>query len=99
MEKDPSFEKIAERIVTWAAHNPLPADEAERRYAHLLAGLPPIPARKPEWKILTLGRMAVRYWQDRVEEVQQSLDQLRLSPALGFRGAGPSAAPTAECLL
>src|ERR1700722_19451718 len=90
MEKEPSIEQTAERIVYWAAQNPLGAEEAEKRYAHLLAGLPPIPARKPEWMVFTLGKLALRYWKERVEDFQQSLDDLRLSPALASRGNGPA---------
>lgn len=92
MEKDPSFEQAAERIVCWAAQNPLSAEEAEQRYPHLLAGLARLPARRPEWAIFTLGKLAVRYWKDRVEDFQQTLDDLTLTPALALRGAGAGGA-------
>jgi hypothetical protein len=92
MEKEPSFEQTAERIVSWAARHPLSAAETEKRYAHLLAGLPPIPARTPEWAIFTLGKLAVRYWKDRVEDFQQALDDRSPSAALAFRGSGSAEA-------
>lgn len=101
MDQDHSFESAAEHIVAWAARNPLSAAEAERRYGHLLAGLPPIPAPQAEWARFSLGRLAVRFWKDRVEEMRQSLDAISLGTAApAFRGGPPPSAPAgAERLL
>ncbi|HEY3755849.1 MAG TPA: hypothetical protein VGL42_06845 [Opitutaceae bacterium] len=97
MESDPSLEQTARRIVQWAAENPLSAEEAERRYASLLSGLPSLRAAQPEWKLFKLGRQAMRYWRDRVEDWQQSLEPL--SPAFALRGAAAAEVRAPECIL
>lgn len=99
MEKDPSIEKAAERIVAWAAQNPLSAAEAEQRYAHLLAGLQPIPARTPAWAMARLGRLAVRYWNERVDELRQAVDAISLTPAAALRGGAPASVGAEERIL
>lgn len=99
MESDPSLEQTARRIVQWAAENPLSAQEAERRYASLLRGLPSLPAAQPGWTLFTLGKQAMRYWRDRVDEWRQSLDALSPAPAFAFRGAPAAGAAKPECIL
>jgi hypothetical protein len=95
MDNQPPIEAAADRIVRWAAQHPLSKDEAESRYAHLLASLNPIEAERDlraRWSAFDLGRLVIRYWRDRVEDLSESL----ASPAGAFsslvaaRGAAAS---------
>jgi hypothetical protein len=100
MDNERHIEAAADRIVRWAASHPLSLQEAESRYAHLLNGLPAMERDRPaRWSAFRLGRLAVRYLQDQVEDLQQSL-AAAVSPAAAFRGAGPAAAsPAPERIL
>lgn len=91
MNNDADFENIAERIVRWAADHPLSADEVERKYARLLAGLSPLPA--PEWSVFRLGRWAVRYCKGKAEELQESFGAAALPVGVGVRGPPAVSAP------
>lgn len=100
MNPEPPTDPVAERLVRWAAQCPLTTEEAEQRYAHLLAGLPSIAGAKSEWTVVRLGRLALRYWRERVEDFQEALGGLGAAPAFALRGAGPTPRETgAERLL
>ena len=93
MNNDADFENIAERIVRWAADHPLSADEVERKYGRLLGGFSPLPS--PEWTVFRLGRWAVRYCKEKVEDLQESLGAAALPQGVGVRGASAVPAPAA----
>ena len=98
MDNEPHIEAAAERIVRWAANHPLSIQETEARYAHLLNGLPALERdRSSRWSAFHLGRLAIRYLRDQVEDIQQSVAAAAFSPAAAFRGAEPAVGkPPAE---
>ena len=87
MDNERHIEAAADRIVQWAAQHPLSVPETEARYAHLLEGLPSVERDlRARWSAFDLGRLAVRYWKERVENISESLGVGAFAPLAAARG-------------
>jgi len=94
MDNERHIQAAADRIVQWAALHPLSAQETETRYAHLLKGLSQLEEGikverdlRARWSAFDLGRLVVRYWRDRVEDISESLGAGAFAPLAAARGA------------